>query len=41
MIRIHRGLFGTLGDGVLVVSDREAFLKHALKPKTKPLSAMA
>lgn len=33
----HRGLFGTLGDGVLVVSDREAFLKHALKSEDKTI----
>ncbi|MBS5001471.1 HdeD family acid-resistance protein [Holdemania filiformis] len=33
----HRGLFGTLGDGVLVVSDRETFLKHALKSEDKTI----
>lgn len=33
----YRGLFGTLGDGVLIVSDRSAFLQHALKSEDKTI----
>ena len=31
----NRRLMGTLGDGVLIVSDRDAFLKHALSTENK------
>ena len=33
----NRGLMGTLGDGVLIVSDRDSFLKHALKTEDKTI----
>lgn len=33
----NRHLFGTMGDGVLVVANREAFLKHALKGENKTI----
>ena len=33
----HRRLFGTLGDGVLIVADRDTFLHHALKSEDKTI----
>ena len=34
---LHRRLFGTLGDGVLIVADREQFLAHALAAENKTI----
>ena len=33
----NRGLMGTLGDGVLIVSDRDSFLSHALRTEDKTI----
>ena len=33
----NRCLMGTLGDGVLIVSDRDSFLKHALRTEDKTI----